>query len=89
MQRMSVTEADRDFPALVDRVYSEGIVVELERADRVIARLSPATPESRLKVRDLNAFLESMPLLEDDAEAFDSEIRELRRHAPAETNPWE
>jgi antitoxin (DNA-binding transcriptional repressor) of toxin-antitoxin stability system len=41
MVRMSVVDAGLQFGALVDRVSSEGLVVELQRDERVIARLTP------------------------------------------------
>ena len=88
MYRISVTEAERDFANLVNRVYSEGIPVELERGDEVIAHLTPAVPRSRLKVRDLNAFLEGLPKLGEDADAFLEDMRALRREFPSEVNPW-
>jgi len=68
--RITVAEAERDFANLVNRVYSEGIPVELERGDEVIAHLTPAVPRSRLRVGDLNAFLEGLPKLGEDADAF-------------------
>jgi len=89
MQRMTVTEAERDFANLVDRVYSEGIRVELARGDKVLACLTPAEPRSPLKIQDLNTFLQSLPKLGDDAEAFSEDIRALRRNFPAEANPWD
>jgi antitoxin (DNA-binding transcriptional repressor) of toxin-antitoxin stability system len=89
MHRISVTEAERDFSNLVDRVYSEDISVELERGDQVVACLTPAGPRSPLKVQDLNAFLASLPKLEDDAEAFSEHLRAIRRDFPAEVNPWD
>lgn len=89
MERMTVTEAGEDFPKLVDRVCSQGVSVELERGERVVARLTPAGPQSRLKVRDLNAFLRSLPQLGDDAEDFQNEVRELREGLSAEANPWD
>ena len=89
MHRITVAEAERNFATLVNRVYSEGISVELERGDRVIARLTPAGPCSSLKVRDLNAFLENLPRLGDDTEAFSDDIRAIRREFPAEANPWD
>jgi antitoxin (DNA-binding transcriptional repressor) of toxin-antitoxin stability system len=42
MVRMSVVDAGLQFGQLVERVSSEGLVVELQRDDRVIARLTPA-----------------------------------------------
>lgn len=89
MHRISVTEAERDFGNLVNRVYSEGISVELERGDRVVARLTPAGPRSPLKIQDLNVFLASLPKLEEDAEALGQDIRAIRRDFPAEPNPWD
>jgi antitoxin (DNA-binding transcriptional repressor) of toxin-antitoxin stability system len=89
MHRITVAEADRDFAALVNRVSSEGISVELERDDKVVARLMPAAPQSRLKVGDFNAFLRGLPTLGNDSEAFESDLREIRRSFGAETIPWD
>jgi antitoxin (DNA-binding transcriptional repressor) of toxin-antitoxin stability system len=86
--RISVTEAERDFANLVNRVYSEGIPIELERGNEVIAHLTPAVPRSRLKVRELSAFLEGLPKLREDADAFLEDLRAIRRGFPAEANPW-
>ena len=89
MDRISVSEAARDFIALVDRVYSEGATIELERDEHVLARLSPVCPQSTLKVRDLTAFLDSLPRLGDDGEAFGDDIRAIRREFPVEADRWE
>ena len=43
---MNVAEAEKDFAKLVDKVYLEGVSVDLERDDKVIARLTPAEPRS-------------------------------------------
>ena len=88
MDRITVAEAARDFSALVDRVYSEGTSVELERDEHVIACLSPMRPQSALKVRDLAAFLQALPNLGDDAVAFSEDIRAIHRQLPVETDPW-
>jgi antitoxin (DNA-binding transcriptional repressor) of toxin-antitoxin stability system len=89
MDRISVAEAARDFSALVDRIYSEGTSVELERDEQTIAYLSAARPLSALKVRDLTAFLQALPKLGDDAEAFSEDIRAIRRELPVEADPWD
>lgn len=86
---MNVVEAEKNFAQLVDRVYSEGISVDLERDDKVIARLTPAEPPSALTVCELFAFLRSLPTLGEDAEDFAKDIREIRAAAPAEVNPWD
>jgi hypothetical protein len=88
MERMTVADAGRDFGTLVNRVYSEGISVELEQGDTVVARLTPGAPTSPVKVGELKAFLQSLPRLGDDAEAFDRDLRDVRRQFPAEADPW-
>ena len=88
MYRITVAEAERDFASLVNRVYSEGIPVDLERGGEVIAHLAPAVPRSRLRVRELNAFLEGLPKLGEDAEPFLEDVRAIRREFPTEANPW-
>jgi antitoxin (DNA-binding transcriptional repressor) of toxin-antitoxin stability system len=83
MERMTVADAERDFSKLVNRVNSEGISVELEQGNKVVARLTPGAPRSPVKVGDLIAFLRSLPLLGDDSEAFSHDLREIRRQFPA------
>jgi antitoxin (DNA-binding transcriptional repressor) of toxin-antitoxin stability system len=46
MDRITVAEVARDFSARVDRVYSEGTSVELERDEQTIACLSAVRPQS-------------------------------------------
>jgi antitoxin (DNA-binding transcriptional repressor) of toxin-antitoxin stability system len=89
MNRLTITEAEQDFAGLVSRVYSEGIGVELQRGDSIIAYLTPAQPQSSLKVRDLNAFLQGLPKLDDDADSFSADLRAVRHEFPSETNPWD
>jgi antitoxin (DNA-binding transcriptional repressor) of toxin-antitoxin stability system len=86
---MNVSEAAKDFVNLVDRVYSDGITVELERDDKIIARLTPVEPQSILKVSDLNSFLQALPSLGDDANAFADDVRSIRSQFPAESSPWD
>ena len=89
MTRVTVTQAERDFLSLVNRVHTEGISVELARGDEVIARLVPAGARSALTVQDLNRFLQGLPKLGDDAGAFAEDVRAIRRDFPAEANPWD
>jgi antitoxin (DNA-binding transcriptional repressor) of toxin-antitoxin stability system len=86
---MNVAEAEKRFGELVNKVYNEGISVDLERDDKVIARLTPAKLCSPLTVGELNAFLRSLPPLGDDADEFAQDIRAIRAEFPAEANPWD
>ena len=74
MNRVTVAEAGRDFAGLVNRVCAEGVGVELQQGDNVIAYLTPATPQSPLKATDLNSFIAGLPKLGDDADAFSADV---------------
>lgn len=89
MERISVTQAVRKFSDLLNRVYYNRVTVELERGNRVIARLSPATPESPIKVKDLNSFFQKMPKLGDDAASFAEDVTGIRASFPPEVSPWD
>lgn len=75
---MTVGEAEKIFVKLVNKVYVEGISVDLERDDKVIARLTPAEPRTSLTVGALNVFLRGLPSLGDEADAFAQDDRALR-----------
>ena len=91
MERISVAEASRDFRAVVDRV-KQGIAIELEDNELIVATISPAPPTPPRVCRtmnDLAALLNSLPDLGDDAEAFARDIEEARNSYLPETDPWE
>jgi antitoxin (DNA-binding transcriptional repressor) of toxin-antitoxin stability system len=86
---MNVAEAEKNFATLVNKVYAEGMTVDLEGDDKVIARLTPAEPRSPLTVGELNAFVSNLPSLGDDADEFGQDVRAIRAAFPAEANPWD
>jgi antitoxin (DNA-binding transcriptional repressor) of toxin-antitoxin stability system len=86
---MNLSEAERNFSKLVEKVYAEGVCIDLERDNKVIARLTPVQPKSPLTVGDLPAFLRSLPSLADDAESFAEDVRAIRTEFPAETAQWD
>ena len=87
--KVNVIDAQRDLDKLVDKVCREGVSIELERDNKVVARITPATPHSPLAVGNLNSFLQSLPRLGDDTDVFAKDIREIRSSFPAEKNPWD
>jgi len=89
MERISVTQAVRQFSDLMNRVFYQGTIVELERGNKVIARISPVSPESPLKVKDLNHFFHELPSLDEKPEAFAEDLADIRRHIPMERNQWD
>ncbi len=89
MERISVTQAVRQFSDLMNRVFYQGTIVELERGNRVIARISPVSPESPLKVKDLNRFFHELPSLDEESEAFAEDLADIRKQIPMERNQWD
>ena len=89
MERMSVTQAVRQFSDLLNRVFYQGATVELERGNKVIARISPVGRKSSLKVKDLNRLFAKLPSLGEDAEALAKDLTEIRKNVPLEKNQWD
>jgi antitoxin (DNA-binding transcriptional repressor) of toxin-antitoxin stability system len=89
MERISLSDAERDLTKLVDRVVSLGVSVDLERDNRVVARLSPVRAESKLKVRDFGEFLQNLPRLGEDGAKFSEDVRNIRLDFPPEASPWD
>ena len=89
MERVSVTQAVRQFSDLLNRVFYQGVSVELERGNKVIARLSPVSTESKLKVKDLNKLFSKLPSLGEDAESFAKDLEDIRKMIPLEKSQWD
>ena len=86
MERMSVTEAGRHFDELIDRVTAEGVIVELERDKKIVARVSPVG--RWVKIDDLNRIFGAFPSLGDDVETFANDLERVESDLPPESNPW-
>jgi antitoxin (DNA-binding transcriptional repressor) of toxin-antitoxin stability system len=89
MERINVADAERDFSNLVQRVYAEGVAFELALSGTVVARLLPAANPSSLDMQGFRNLLASLPTLGDDADAFDADVRAIRREFPAENSAWD
>ncbi len=79
---MSETQAVRQFSDLMNRVYYQRATVELERGNRVIARVSPISPGSPLKVKDLNKLFHELPSLRGDTKTFAKDLAIIRTQIP-------
>ena len=88
MERINVTQAVRQFSDLINRVFYQGASYELERNNRVVARLSPAGPARGVKVGALNELFAGLPRLGEDADRFARDVEEARRGLPPEADPW-
>ncbi|HHW78711.1 MAG TPA: antitoxin [Xanthomonadaceae bacterium] len=88
MERINVTQASRQFSDLLNRVFYQGASFELERGNKVIARLCPALTSRRVAVRDLNRLFAELPKLYEDAESFAQDLEAIRKAAKPEPDPW-
>lgn len=86
---MKISEAAKNFSNLVHRVHLEGISIDLENDNQVIARLMPVDRHSGLLVGDLNTFLSGLPKLGEDAPAYAKDVQMIRAEFPAEESLWD
>ena len=89
MERINVTQAVRKFSDLLNRVFYQGTSFELERGNRVIARICPVSQESQIKVRDLNRFFAKLPTLGKDTASFSEDLVKAKKMIPAEKSQWD
>ena len=89
MERISVTQAVRQFSDVLNRVFYQKTIIELERGSKVIARISPVVSESPVKVKDLNKLFAGLPTLGKDAKAFAKDLADIRKQLPPEQNQWD
>jgi antitoxin (DNA-binding transcriptional repressor) of toxin-antitoxin stability system len=88
MERVNATQAARQFSDLLNRVYYQGASFELERNNKVIARLVPVTASATIMVQDLNRLFAELPSLDEDAQTFAEDVEAIRREIPPEGDPW-
>ena len=89
MERISVTQAVRQFSDVLNRVFYQKTIIELERGKKVIARISPVASESPVKVKDLNSFFAGLPTLGKDTKAFAKDLADIREQLSPEQNQWD
>jgi antitoxin (DNA-binding transcriptional repressor) of toxin-antitoxin stability system len=82
MNRISATNAARNFSDLINRVRYQGASFEIERGNEVIARIIPAAPSATLRIADLDEQWAQLPRLDpDDAALFEASLQDIRQNA--------
>ncbi|EMS78338.1 antitoxin of toxin-antitoxin system VapB [Desulfotignum phosphitoxidans DSM 13687] len=59
------------------------------QGNKVIARISPVSIASSLKVKDLNRMFAELPSLGDDAGVFAKDLEDIRKQIPLEKTQWD
>jgi len=85
---VNILDAEKDFVNLVSKVHREGITIDLEKNDQVIAQITPVLQRPKITVGELSAFMRTLPRLDGDADEFADDIKTIRKEFPAEANPW-
>lgn len=67
---MIISEVEETFAAVFERVHTEDFTVDLERDDRLIARIVPVETRPGFTVGGWAEFLRSLPSLGDDTKAL-------------------
>jgi len=88
VERISVTQAARQFSDLLNRVFYQGASFELERNNKVIARLLPANAPVKVQAKDLNRLFSELPDLQEDAATFADDVEAVRNELPKEQESW-
>jgi antitoxin (DNA-binding transcriptional repressor) of toxin-antitoxin stability system len=88
--RITLAEALRSLPQLLERVRLRGERFVIVEDDQPVAELVPATGGEVLRGRDLPQVLASLPHLDvEDAERFAAELAAARKASgPAPMPPW-
>lgn len=90
MERISATEAARNFSDILNRVRYQGASFEIARGNEVVARIVPAAPPRTVKVAALDELFTKLPKLgPEDAERFEEDLRSIRREATLPEPEWE
>jgi antitoxin (DNA-binding transcriptional repressor) of toxin-antitoxin stability system len=90
INRISATNAARNFSDLINRVRYQGASFDIERGNEVIARISPAAPSATLSIADLDGQWAQLPRLDpEDAELFEASIHEIRQKATLPESLWD
>ena len=95
--RITEAEAVRDMGALLERVRTQGISVEILRGEEVVARLSPPESEGEAKgqrkIVTLNDLIEAIrngPRLDpEDSLAFERDLADIRKGMPMQNREWD
>lgn len=84
---MNIVDAERNLSDLVDKVHREGISIDLERDNRVVARITPAKEKKPITLKELIAVIQTGPRLGDDADQFLQDLADIRNGFPPEEDP--
>ncbi len=87
-ETVSATELVRNLSVLIDKVRISNRSLYITKGSQTVAELSPP-PKSGLPISELGRLLESLPRLDDDAEALLTDMDAIRTQGELPENPWD
>jgi antitoxin (DNA-binding transcriptional repressor) of toxin-antitoxin stability system len=91
-KRISATQAVRDFSEVLNTVKFKGIHYIIERGGKPIASMKPIEEKiDPMTLGELKSLLKKLPRLENELDAFASDLEEITRNQPPMTTEdlWE
>ena len=90
MKIITATEAARSFAEILNMAHYQGQSFTIRRGKTMLARIVPAEPVSKMKVKDLKAFFDSLPKLDkEDQKKLERDFALIRKSAGKEKNLWD
>ncbi len=88
MLNITATEAQRHFSDLLNRVQYQGVDFAIQRGNRIVAHITPASPQT-LCYADFIKLLNRLPQLDpQDRDDFSQTVKEIRNQMQLPENPW-
>ncbi len=88
-QAVNVTEFSRGLSEFLNHVQYKGLVLDIERGKRVVARVSPAGQPDGFPLGQLDDLLAKGPQLSKaDRDSMASDVRALRSGLRNKADPW-
>jgi hypothetical protein len=82
-KRISATRAVRDFSEVLNTIKFKGVRYIIERGGKPIATMKPIDEKlGPMTLEDLKTLLNKLPRLDDELDAFASDLEEISRNLP-------
>jgi len=91
-KRITATQAVRDFSELLNTIKFKGVHYIIERGGKPVASMKPIDDsKDSATLGDLKILLRKLPRLDEECEAFASDLEDIRKNQPlmAMEDVWE
>ena len=87
---IKATEVARNLSDILNRVRYRGMSFDIQRGKEIIARITPAIPESPIDASQLIEAIASLPKLsEHELQQFEKDLKKLRKTVLEPKNQWD